>query len=369
MKKLCFSLALFISFFLVHPVHAADVGELMRIAAEPIGKCLYVYGGGWNEEDTAAGKEALNYGISPGWIEFYNKNNSAYDYTKTKYQIHNGLDCTGYVGWCMYQLYGNTYSNSGYVYASKDMAEGYKNLFGATIAPASGVKDFKCGDIMSKAGHVYIVLGSCSDGSVVFMHASPPNISLCGTYTPGGKKNSQAIYLAQKYMKEYFYECYKKYPNCSRGTSYLTTYDKISIPTGILADADGYRNMDAEQILRDLFENTKLYVNGKRIGVNEKIFIIDGSTYVPLRCGAEALGAEVSWDGEDKKAIISQKDTKINLRVNSSVADVNGEEQKLPGEVFIYSDRTYIPVRFIAENLGAEVIWDSKWKRVLVSGN
>ena len=47
----------------------------MGVATEPIGKCLYVYGGGWNEEDTAAGVEALSYGISPVWVDFYNKNN------------------------------------------------------------------------------------------------------------------------------------------------------------------------------------------------------------------------------------------------------------------------------------------------------
>lgn len=357
--------------FLFSPggVYAATVGELMCTATEPIGNCLYVYGGGWNEEDTAAGTEAMSYGISPRWVEFYNENDASYNYNTTRYQIHDGLDCTGYIGWCMYQMFGNTYSNTGYVFPSKLMAEEYKNLFGAQLTYAGNVEDFKCGDIMSKPGHAYIVLGSCSDGSVVFMHASPPDVSLCGTYTPGGKKNSEAVALAEEYMKKYFSDCYGRYPRCSRNTAYLTDYHQIRLTDDVLSDTDGYRSMEAREILYDMFEAAKLYVNGKRVGAEEGIFIIENSTYVPLRTVCENLGAGVTWQGEEQKAVISRGGTEITVCVGSHTAEVNGVHHSLPGDVFISGDKAYIPVRFIAGQLGAEVRWESKWKRISVLSN
>lgn len=340
----------------------------MYTATEPIGKCLYVYGGGWNEEDTAAGIEAMSYGISPAWAEFYNKNSSLYNYKTTRYQIHNGLDCTGYVGWCMYQLFGDKYSDIGYVFASEKMADEYKRLFGAEITPRGKINKFTCGDIMTKAGHVYLVLGSCPDGSVVFMHASPPCVSLCGTYTPDGRKSSMAVALAEEYMKKYFPECYSKYPNCSRNTSYLTDYSRVSLPENILADPDGYRNMEAGEILNDMFEQVKLVIDGRRVLV-DGIYVIEGSTYVPLRAVSEALGAIVEWKFETQDVIISKNNIEITVRVGSSDVRVNEKEYKLPGDVFIRRDRTYIPVRFIAEKLGGEVCWDGKWKKVQIFGN
>lgn len=360
--------ALLLSLICSTGVQAATVSELMCSATQPIGKCLYVYGGGWNEEDTEAGIEALSYGISPMWIEFYNNNSSLYNYKTTRYQIHNGLDCTGYVGWCMYQLFGDKYSENGYVFPSEKMADGYNRLFGAEITPRGKVKKFTCGDIMTKAGHVYIVLGSCPDGSVVFMHASPPCVSLCGTYTPDGRKSSMAVALATEYMKKYFPECYTKYPNCSRNTSYLTDYSSVSLPQSILPDPDGYRNMDAAAILNDMFEEVKLLVDGKRV-MTDDIYIIEGSTYVPLRAVSEALGARVQWEPETQNVIISRNKTRITVRAGSSDVRVNEKEDKLPGDVFISHDRTYIPVRFIAENLGGEVSWEGKWKKVLIVGN
>lgn len=103
------------------------------IEFEPVGKCLYVYGGGWNEPDTGAGPEALKKGVSESWTAFYDSNSSAYDYTKTRYRIHDGLDCTGYVGWCMYQLFENAYAENGYVFPANEMARQYAAIFNGDV--------------------------------------------------------------------------------------------------------------------------------------------------------------------------------------------------------------------------------------------
>lgn len=230
------------------------VKDELLTGLEPIGKCLYVYGGGWNEEDTGAGEEAVTKGLSAQWEKFYNDNKADYDYDTTRYQIHDGLDCTGYVGWLMYQLFGNRYSDSGYVFSSSGVADNYVSLFGSTVIPKEEVKNRQSGDIMTTKGHVYVVVGQCDDGSVVIMQSSPPSVSLAGTADQNGNANSKAAVLARQYMEKYFPEEAAKYHNYLRDNmDYLTNYDEVVWDDAVLTDPDHYRDMSAEEILKDLF--------------------------------------------------------------------------------------------------------------------
>lgn len=86
--------------------------------------------------------------------------------------------------------------------------------------------------------------------------------------------------------------------------------------------------------------------------------IVNDRTMLPARFVAENLGAEVEWDDNNRQVIITRDDIKIVLTIDSAAAVVNGEEKELDSPAFIENDRTYTPVRFIAENLGAEVEWD-----------
>lgn len=65
---------------------------------------------------------------------------SFFSYNTTRYQIHNGLDCTGYVGWCMYQLFEDKYSNDSYVFLAEEMAEKYANIFSGKFIAKNNVK-------------------------------------------------------------------------------------------------------------------------------------------------------------------------------------------------------------------------------------
>ena len=230
-----------------------SVKKLLKAALEPVGSTLYVYGGGWNEEDTAAGVECMTYGVSPNWKVFFDNNNSSYNYKNTMYQIHNGLDCTGYVGYSVYQVFGNKYSNNGYVYESGKVGNAYTALFSSSYINRNNIERYYPGDIMCRNGHAFIVIGKCSDGSLLFLHASPPVVSLCGTATPGGNSNSEAVNLARTYMSKYYPESATRYNSFYRDTSYLKNYDQMHWNRAVLADPDGYDNMTPEQILKDLF--------------------------------------------------------------------------------------------------------------------
>lgn len=51
----------------------------------------------------------------------------------------------------------------------------------------------------------------------------------------------------------------------------------------------------------------------------------------------------------------------------STSAKVNGKEVKLDSPAFIENDRTYTPIRFISEELGASVDWVEKEQKVIIT--
>lgn len=92
-------------------------------------------------------------------------------------------------------------------------------------------------------------------------------------------------------------------------------------------------------------------------------------TMLPARFVAEALGAEVSWDEAARKVTIvsADKATTIVITIDSDKAMVNDKEVKLDSAAFIENDRTYTPIRFISESLGAKVAWDEAAQKVTIT--
>lgn len=239
----------------------STIKNFLRTAIAPVGSTMYVWGGGWNKADTAAGREAKSVGLSPSWRSFADRQTSSYNYKNHRYKIHQGLDCAGFVGWAVYNVLNTKNKEKGYVYSAREQAKKFSRLGFGSYKAADEIRNYKAGDIMSSTcnccGHVWIVVGQCGDGSVVLVHASPSGVQLGGTVTSTGKKNSEAAALARKYMKKYYKAWYQKYPKTDRGSSYLSHYGQMRWKTAgkqvVLSDPDGYRGMDAKQVLEDLF--------------------------------------------------------------------------------------------------------------------
>jgi hypothetical protein len=91
-----------------------------------------------------------------------------------------------------------------------------------------------------------------------------------------------------------------------------------------------YANSNAEEILAH-FNNIKITVNGQQIetDVETPPFIYNDRTYVPLRFVSEALGADVNWDNKTKTVIINSKNN-IKLEKNESFTEPENFIQMLP---------------------------------------
>ncbi|NLI39583.1 MAG: hypothetical protein GX421_00125 [Caldisericales bacterium] len=95
--------------------------------------------------------------------------------------------------------------------------------------------------------------------------------------------------------------------------------------------------------------------------------IIKGRTLVPLRALGEALGAEVNWNASERKVTYSLDGGTVEIWINKPQAKVNGNQVNIdPPAVILASGSTYVPVRFVAEALGCDVEWIEQKKTAVV---
>lgn len=247
----------------IQRVSLAMAGEstlwnFLNTALAPVGSTMYIWGGGWNKADTGTGADGRRIGLHPKWRHFAAQQSRNYNYRKHHYKKGCGLDCSGFVGWVVYNTFHteNGKMGDGYVCKASNQARLFADKGWGAWKPAFKVRDYRPGDIMSGPAHVYIVLGQCPDGSVVLVHSSPSGVQLCGTVTRSGKANAQAVKLAEKYMKTYFPSWYRRFPECSRGISYRKDYSQFRWHTGQgekMEDPEGLRKMDAAGVLKKIF--------------------------------------------------------------------------------------------------------------------
>ncbi|SMG55775.1 phosphodiester glycosidase family protein [Paenibacillus aquistagni] len=94
----------------------------------------------------------------------------------------------------------------------------------------------------------------------------------------------------------------------------------------------------------------------------------ESRTYVPIRYLSEQLKYSVNWDAKHARIQITQGQTRVELTVGSSVAKVNGEQRTLDAAPFAKGGVTYVPIRFVAEAMKLELTWDSKRSALLFQG-
>lgn len=226
--------------------------DFLKIATQPVGSTMYVWGGGWNEADTGAGTEAVSMGLSPRWAEFAAAQTGDYDYKNHRYQIHDGLDCSGYIGWAVYNALETENGRPGYVCSSTKMAQTFAQRGLGEYISAEEMTQWLPGDVMSMKGHVWLCVGMCADGSVLLLHASPPGVMFSGTRSASGGA-TEATALAERIMSQRYPQWYSRYGQSSRSNSYLTQSSAMRWYSHVLPDPEGIRQMSAEEVSALLF--------------------------------------------------------------------------------------------------------------------
>ncbi len=282
------------------PVIAGTPGErtvknFLQTALMPVGRTLYVFGGGWDWQDRNVSNDSRTIGLLGEWEKFFGSQDANYSYkdpddkSHTPYPFggwnqycYQGLDCSGYVSWTLY----NTFFGKSLVYPSlggnsreiKDnLAKKYKlgrsEHFWGKLYP---------GDIVSISGHVWICVGVCDDRSIVILHSSP-TASRTGAFGGGvqlsalsakGEQDTdcEAYQLVSHYMEQYYPQWFLRYPAVVKDTKVYLDFpddkptvgvfhwnvtDKALQTSGMeligLSDPEGLRRMNANEVLAVIF--------------------------------------------------------------------------------------------------------------------
>ncbi len=106
-----------------------------------------------------------------------------------------------------------------------------------------------------------------------------------------------------------------------------------------------------------------LMVNGEFVPY--KGVMSNGVTFVPVRVISESFGKEVKWDADSQKVTVEN----IELTIGSKTALVGGTKVELQAAPFVQGGTTYVPLRFIAENLDKEVGYVQKNNDLLIQNS
>jgi len=148
------------------------------------------------------------------------------------------------------------------------------------------------------------------------------------------------------------------------GYAFITISDEAGGNSGVgyFKIPDNYSSIKATRPIT-------VYLNGIELFFDSEPTIKNQKPMVPMRKIFEALGCSIEWNGSTKTVTAGGKDRNISLTIGSDSAYVNGSKVQLEAAPFIQDDLTFVPLRFISENLGAEVKWDNDLRRVIITLN
>lgn len=109
-----------------------------------------------------------------------------------------------------------------------------------------------------------------------------------------------------------------------------------------------------------------LKVNGELLETSMPPIIFDDYSVVPAREVFEHLGAKVDWDGAKAEVTVTYDSKEILLKINSKKAKIDGATVNMPIAPKIINEKTMIPARFVAEEIGLLVDFDSKTDTILI---
>lgn len=111
----------------------------------------------------------------------------------------------------------------------------------------------------------------------------------------------------------------------------------------------------------------KLQIGSRIVNVDNEAVIYDAApvirndrTLVPIRIVTETLGGKVDWNGVTKEVTLNIDGKEIKMTIGKTL-------EKYGVAPVIVDGRTFVPVRFVADELGATVAWDDATKTVTIT--
>ncbi len=192
--------------------------------------------------------------------------------------------------------------------------------------------------------------------------------------TDNQKNKLSVIRFTNSLLSKYEFLGGKHYPNNSvdvrfqyTGDFGIAITDETAKITEYAVNASQDKKEPAEVVKEE--EKTTIFlkvgdksytVNGETMTADVAPEIIKNYTYVPIRFVAEALNAEVGWDKLNNMATIALGDVKLQMTANQTIPGMDFEPLLIDG-------RLMIPLRYVSEQLKASVDWNSDERSIIIT--
>ena len=130
-----------------------------------------------------------------------------------------------------------------------------------------------------------------------------------------------------------------------------------------------YDMADIEDVLNEKCPSDTPYIefNGNILGFDVPPVIEDGSTLVPMRFLFEQMGADVEWDSETQTATAMLDNKAVTFSIDNVNARINNKSAKMDVPARLVNGKTMVPLRFLSENMGYDVDWDADSRTAIVN--
>ncbi len=143
---------------------------------------------------------------------------------------------------------------------------------------------------------------------------------------------------------------------------------KVVVTAGPKSSTINLNDADSKVIVMKI-NNISYSINGENQKMDAAPFIKNDRTMVPIRFIISAFGGEISWDENTRTAIVKYNNDEIEIPIDSNTVKVNGENQNVDSPAIIKDNRTFVPIRFVAENFGMNIEYNQKTKEVTITEN
>ncbi|MBE6113163.1 MAG: hypothetical protein E7195_09195 [Peptococcaceae bacterium] len=118
---------------------------------------------------------------------------------------------------------------------------------------------------------------------------------------------------------------------------------------------------DADYELRIVMQinNKNILVNGKTMVNDVAPVIVADRTLVPIRVVTELLGGSAHWDNATRTVTLNIDGKVLSMTIGREILGFGTS-------AVIMNDRTYVPVRYVMEKLGADVEWINATRQIII---
>lgn len=116
-------------------------------------------------------------------------------------------------------------------------------------------------------------------------------------------------------------------------------------------------------------EDIDIFIDGIKLQCDKAPYIENGRTMVPMRKIFESLNSKVDWEGETQTITATKDDTEIVLQINNPTLYKNGVAELMDVSPVIRDGSTFVPARAVAQALGTKVDWFVESSTVFITSN